>query len=288
MVRRVPPMTDYCSRAFIVAVAMALAVGLLAMAGPLARAGNAQQAADPPPPTLTGESLVAYTITGEFYGPDEGLGEFTVTSVSCSESEGEGTLTYTARGPAAGPYPGTYEETGTFELGDPTVFGPRVVESFEATFEIDAVIDDEPYTVTGTKRAPVSSLEYPYGECFTDGDDSGEREEVFLAIAGTATTSYEATIETPSGSRFRDSGNARVGLTSQRYFSSSGTLDGEFANFDEFFYSGLSETEPILPTTTEGCKNYAWKAYGVFENQGDCVSFVQTQGKNEPGKNQHQ
>ncbi len=78
------------------------------------------------------------------------------------------------------------------------MFGPKVVESFEATFKIDALIGNEPYTVTGTKRAPVSSLEYPYGECFTEQDvDSAEREEIFLAVAGRATTSYEATIETP-------------------------------------------------------------------------------------------
>ncbi len=225
-----------------------VAASLLAMAGPLASPGNTQQA-DPPPPTLTGETLVATTLTGT-YGPDQDPGEFTVTSVTCSEDGGA--LTYTAQGPAAGPYPGTYEETGTFELGDPAVFGPKVVESFEATFKIDALIGNEPYTVTGTKRAPVSSLEYPYGECFTEQDvDSAEREEIFLAVAGRATTSYEATIETPSGGRFRDSGNSRVGLTSQRYFSSSGTLEGEYAVFDDFFYSELSETEPILPPAPE-------------------------------------
>jgi hypothetical protein len=29
-----------------------------------------------------------------------------------------------------------------------------------------------------------------------------------------------------------------------------------------------------------------WRTYVVFKNQGDCVSFVATGGKNEPGKNQ--
>ena len=63
-------------------------------------------------------------------------------------------------------------------------------------------------------------------------------------------------------------------------------MDGEYAVSDDFLYSELSETEPILPATTEQCKNDAWKAYGVFKNEGDCVSFVETEGKNEPGKNQ--
>ncbi len=39
---------------------------------------------------------------------------------------------------------------------------------------------------------------------------------------------------------------------------------------------------PRLPTSKEQCKNGGWKTYGVFKNQGDCVSFVATGGKNPP------
>lgn len=37
-----------------------------------------------------------------------------------------------------------------------------------------------------------------------------------------------------------------------------------------------------LPTDKEQCKKSGWETYGVFKNQGDCVSFVATQGKNQP------
>lgn len=37
-----------------------------------------------------------------------------------------------------------------------------------------------------------------------------------------------------------------------------------------------------LPTTTLQCKKGGWEAYGVFKNQGDCVSFVATGGSNPP------
>ena len=37
-----------------------------------------------------------------------------------------------------------------------------------------------------------------------------------------------------------------------------------------------------LPTSTDQCKNGGWKTFGVFKNQGDCVSFVATKGKNPP------
>src|SRR4051812_18717929 len=41
-----------------------------------------------------------------------------------------------------------------------------------------------------------------------------------------------------------------------------------------------------LPTEGAQCKNNGWKNYGTsFKNQGDCVSYVATRGKNEPGKN---
>jgi hypothetical protein len=36
------------------------------------------------------------------------------------------------------------------------------------------------------------------------------------------------------------------------------------------------------PTSKNQCKNGGWKTYGVFKNEGDCVSFVATGGKNPP------
>jgi hypothetical protein len=39
---------------------------------------------------------------------------------------------------------------------------------------------------------------------------------------------------------------------------------------------------PPLPTSKAQCMNGGWKTYGMFKNQGDCVSFVATGGKNPP------
>lgn len=42
----------------------------------------------------------------------------------------------------------------------------------------------------------------------------------------------------------------------------------------------------VAPTDAEAdCKKGAWEDWGVFKNQGDCVSYIATQGKNEPGQN---
>jgi hypothetical protein len=45
----------------------------------------------------------------------------------------------------------------------------------------------------------------------------------------------------------------------------------------------VETVEPVLPTTKDECKNGGWEDFGVFENQGDCVSFVSSVGKNTPG-----
>ncbi|MBM3819843.1 MAG: hypothetical protein FJW14_12630 [Acidimicrobiia bacterium] len=37
-----------------------------------------------------------------------------------------------------------------------------------------------------------------------------------------------------------------------------------------------------LPNQQHQCKNGGWQTFGVFKNQGDCVSFVSTGGKNPP------
>jgi hypothetical protein len=39
---------------------------------------------------------------------------------------------------------------------------------------------------------------------------------------------------------------------------------------------------PPLPTTKDECKHGGWQTFSVFKNQGDCVSFVATGGKNRP------
>jgi hypothetical protein len=42
-------------------------------------------------------------------------------------------------------------------------------------------------------------------------------------------------------------------------------------------------TFTALPTDQDQCKHGGWQTFGIFKNQGDCVSFVATGGKNPPG-----
>ena len=43
----------------------------------------------------------------------------------------------------------------------------------------------------------------------------------------------------------------------------------------------VTDAQP-LPTSKDQCKNGGWRSYPGFKNQGDCVSFVATGGKNPP------
>jgi uncharacterized protein with PIN domain len=44
----------------------------------------------------------------------------------------------------------------------------------------------------------------------------------------------------------------------------------------------LALVGPTLPASTEQCTRDAWRTFGVFKNEGDCVSYVATRGKNTP------
>jgi hypothetical protein len=52
-------------------------------------------------------------------------------------------------------------------------------------------------------------------------------------------------------------------------------------------HTGSSESTQVtvtsLPTSKDQCKEGSWQVYGVFKNQGDCVSYVATGGKNAAG-----
>jgi hypothetical protein len=66
------------------------------------------------------------------------------------------------------------------------------------------------------------------------------------------------------------------------------TVRIRFAEVDNqgFFNASVDsvaiESIRLLPTTKEQCKHGGWRDFGVFKNQGDCVSFVATNGRNQP------
>jgi hypothetical protein len=56
----------------------------------------------------------------------------------------------------------------------------------------------------------------------------------------------------------------------------------QFKAFGQDDLAFKASFSPPLPTSKAQCLNGGWKTYGVFKNQGACVSFVASGGKNPP------
>jgi hypothetical protein len=150
------------------------------LAAALALAG-AHSAAAQTPVSLTGEVLNGGAT------PSLGIG---AVAVDC-EPGGISTVTYNVVGTALGPFPGTYEETGSFLIED------GQVTAFEADFTVQSGLTE----IEGTKalRTSVSAV------CANDPEPTIA---AFTDVA--VTTSYEATISTPVGT-FADEGRTASG-----------------------------------------------------------------------------
>ncbi len=210
-------------------------------------------------PALTGETLRCGGTTCQ-----------PTTSVSGCTAGGTATIGFgVTGGEATGAYTGTFTETGTVTAG-PLAAPPGApaglllgtIQSLSANFTIETATG----TVTGHKQLldPVPSVNH-FVLCSV-GNPTGKN-----VISG-ATLCYTARL--PDG-------------TIDRGTSTIAILAFSFPLFTETFTSdpSVGSCGASLPVSKDECKNGGWEAFGVFKNQGDCVSFVATQGKNEPGQN---
>jgi hypothetical protein len=75
-----------------------------------------------------------------------------------------------------------------------------------------------------------------------------------------------------------DSGQARFTLADRGI--TSVTITGGIEGFWDFFIDNIEYT--VMPTSKDECKNGGWREFGVFKNQGDCVAYIATAGRNGP------
>jgi hypothetical protein len=161
---------------------------------------------------------------------------------------------YSVSGTASGPYAGTFTETGTMSF--PTSGGAGVSAAFTITSGTT--------TITGSESGTI-------GVGGVTGSGSCADDLTFGSFTGVP---YTATIHTPSGN-FHDEGTSSVSVT---------LTDTKVGNAQsESFTSSLSQPVPLAPTSFGQCMNNGWKNFPQFKNQGGCVSFVATGGKNPGG-----
>lgn len=243
-----------------------MAVGATALLASVAAVGAEAQTA--PPPTLTGEQL-ASCGSGSLPGGggvscDGGDRGTLAIRVRCND-DGSGTISWTATGQATGPYNGTFTETGTVSFT-----GPGFVTNLQVTFHIDSVVPD----------ADVDGRKFFVGPIGASGDCIEFSTAVFGNVGGVVR--YEAIIKPSTGGSFADEGTSTLSALT---IAEDEDVDTSIGAVRERFTSTLPATRQLLPDAKEQCKDEGFLIFGVFENQGDCVSFVSTHGKNEPGKN---
>ena len=149
-------------------------------------------------------------------------------------------------GTAAGPFPGTFTESGSF-----TTVRSGFLGDFSSTFTITSTAG----TVTGSKGF---------------AGDNGAASCSFLGgavlvSASNLATTYIATI------------NGTQPTTGTATASIEGLLGMALPDFSENFAS----TGTVQLTSKQQSKNGGWQSFG-FKNQGVCVGFVATGGKNSP------
>ena len=193
---------------------------------------------------------------------------------------GTSSASFAVSGTATGPYPGTYTETGTITWGPQTNGGGTgSITSFQAQFTITSPNG----TVTGSKTLesnPTSGVAI----CINQGGQVSLGDSV----------NYTATISTLTGDAI-DEGTAYASFNLCRDETPDPQTCGTIGSGR--IYSAVFESQdftvlppppaPAAPTSADQCKKGGWKNYPTlgFKNQGDCVSYVATHGKNEPGKN---
>jgi hypothetical protein len=94
----------------------------------------------------------------------------------------------------------------------------------------------------------------------------------FSAVSGSVTSPGGSI----SGTIFADP----TGVATFRFFRGAGLYT---VQIDSPFSAVQSLEVDCLPNDKDDCKDGGWESFGVFKNQGDCVSFVATGGKNPPG-----
>jgi hypothetical protein len=149
-------------------------------------------------------------------GSQEKLGTVRIRSSTCDVNGAS--VTFVARGPAAGPYPGTFVETGTITAGPPDAEGSRWTTAFTAEFRIHSHLGQ----VRGTET------QFQAGQ-FTCDDPNFPAGSI---STGSMWTFYHAEIKT-HGALCIYEGTARTEF---------GHFPGEASALAELFTSGAAPT----------------------------------------------
>lgn len=195
---------------------------------------------------LNGESL--YATQRQFQG-------------TCQETQNS-TINYTASGVAAGPYPGTFSETGTLVAGPQNNTGGQYSNQTGdlVSWQVSFTIDSGTTHITGTKHDVMPGLATCNDDVVVSGFDALRQGLIFAQ----GPLGYTAQIQTPQGTT---SDTGRAESTTFRFGPSTDGLQPPVESIYEDFYT-FQDPTPVPDRPGKGCgdKNH------VHERTSDCKS----------------
>ncbi len=156
---------------------------------------------------------------------------------------------------------------GGFDESNPALGSLAVVEAYDIA------------TNTWSARAPLPTARQGLVGVVIDG--------LIYAIGGNRNGTYHATVEVYDP--VTNTWNVQPPMPSARNVAAGAVVDGIAHVFgghgadNSYLASHVALVpEEELPQRVEECRKDGWRAFGIFRNQGDCVSFVVTHGRNGP------
>ena len=188
-----------------------------------------------------------FSLAGETFTSQEVSGS-SVTGTCPLPPGGDGSFKFSVSGTAAGPFPGTFTESGSFDTA-PSGF----LNDFSSTFAITSASG----MVTGSQHLVPNTTN-----------------EVSCTNLGTATVVSSSNLATTYAATLKG-GQGNGGFATVSILALLGQGSVRFSK--NFGSAGAVQ----LPTSKQQCEDGGWQSFGtVFKNQGDCISFVATGGKN--------
>lgn len=149
--------------------------------------------------------------------------------------------------------------------------------------EGDRSIDMTGYSA-GSIRQEVPTVvgaKYQLSFAMSGNPDGGPAEKSMDVDTGGVSTNYVYNTATEGTTR----ADMRWSEESLVFTATAAMTPVTFTSLIAGFYGPALDNvrvEQILPTSKDDCKKGGWEYYGVFKNQGDCVSYVATEGANPP------
>jgi uncharacterized membrane protein len=237
--------------------------------------------------STTNALSVSYTLTGTAgNGSDYSL----PTTVVIPAGQPSATVTVTPINDLVSEPPETVILTiaanALYAVGSPTAATVTISDNDAPVVDINATDDSaaEAGSATGTFTITRSgdltaalTVNYTITGSATNGADYTSLSGSVVISAGVASATVVVTPVDDSA----DEANETVILT---LAAGAGYTIGS-SNSDTVTIADNDGPAPLpgtMPTSKDQCKKGGWQTFGVFKNQGDCVSWVATGGKNPP------